>query len=302
MIRSSGMQKCLTKQNRGRFPMLFYALNYSRFMTNIDTSQYKKIIEETFDGVSTRYDENKFFAISAKRMAELVPSFEIMNVLDVSTGTGAVAIEVARKHHHANIEGIDLSLGMLKQAKNKAQNEGLNKITFKQCDIENIPYANEAFDVVTCGYALFFYPDMEATYQAICKIIKRDGIFVFSSFTNDAFNPYAELFLQRLEVDYKTEAPSRLRERLKTKPQIEELVALSKHKSVNIELYPIRYSITIKEWWSLLNNAGYKSLLDQLNTEQFAQFKQEHLREIESISVDGVIELNTDTLFGVVYV
>lgn len=268
----------------------------------MDNNQFKKNIKATFDDVSDRYDQNKFFSISARRMAELLPSLETMNVLDVSTGTGAVAIEVAKRHQHADIEGIDLSPGMLQQAKNKVHEEGLKNITFKQCDIENIPYTNEMFDIVTCGYALFFYPDMEATYQEICKVIKHNGLFIFSSFTNEAFNPHAELFLQRLQLDYKIEAPSRLRERLKTQQQIEELAGLSKHKSVDVELYPIRYSITISEWWSLLNNAGYKSLLDQLNAEQLIRFKKEHLDEIESISVDGVIELNTDTLFGIVHV
>lgn len=94
-------------------------------MTTMDTNQFKKNIETTFNDVSSRYDENNFFAISASRMAELIPFMENMNVLDVSTGTGAVAIEVARKYRHAIVEGIDLSSGMLKQAKNKAQNEGL---------------------------------------------------------------------------------------------------------------------------------------------------------------------------------
>jgi hypothetical protein len=68
--------------------------------------EYKKAIAATFDDVSARYDENKFFAISAGRMAELVPFSESMGILDVSTGTGVVAIELARKYPHAKIEAI----------------------------------------------------------------------------------------------------------------------------------------------------------------------------------------------------
>ena len=268
----------------------------------MDVNQFKKNIETTFDDVSSKYDENKFFALSASRMAGLVPFMESMKVLDVSTGTGTVAIEVAKKYRHAKVEGIDLSSGMLKQAKNKAQSERLDNIVFKQCDVDNMSYSDEVFDIVTCGYALFFYPDMEASYQAICKTIKPGGMFVFSSFTEEAFSPYAEVFLQRLEKDYKIEAPSRIRERLKTKQQIEELAAVSNHKSVNVEHHTIRYPITINEWWSLLNNAGYKSLLNQLSHEQLIQFKQEHLAEIEVSSDDGVLDLNTDTLFGLVHV
>ncbi|MES9942558.1 MAG: methyltransferase domain-containing protein [Candidatus Thiodiazotropha sp. 6PLUC2] len=269
-------------------------------MKDIDTDQLKKNLEKTFDDVSTRYDENKFFAISANRMAELVPYSESMNILDVSTGTGLVAIEVARKHPHARIEAIDLSQGMLKQAEKKAHKEGIDNITFRQCDVESITYDKEMFDAVTCGYALFFYPDMNGSYLSISKTIKPGGTFAFSSFTEEAFNPYAESFLKRLETDYKVVAPSRLRERLKTEQHINELIAIGNYQNFFVELYPIRYSLTINEWWSLLNNAGYKSLIDQLSPEQLVQFKQEHLKEIEKSLNRGVIELNADTLFGIV--
>jgi ubiquinone/menaquinone biosynthesis C-methylase UbiE len=268
----------------------------------MDNRQLKKTIAATFDDVSTRYDENKFFAISAKRMVELIPVGGHKHILDVSTGTGAVAIELARKYPQTRVEGIDLSLGMLKQARNKAKMEGLENLGFQQCDVEKIAYGEGVFDAVTCGYALFFYPDMEQAYQAICRTIKAGGLFVFSSFTPDAFNPHSEIFLQRLESDYQVEMPSRLRERLRTKEQIEELTAVCECRSLRIEHHPIRYSITTSEWWSLLNNAGYKSLLDQLNSEQLARFKREHLSDIESVSSDDTLTLNTDTLFGMVQV
>ncbi len=263
----------------------------------MDAIEYKKAVAATFDDVSARYDENKFFAISARRMVELVPYSESMEILDVSTGTGLVAIELARKYPHAFIEAIDLSPGMLDQAKQKARGEGHENITFKQCDVENIAYGDRVFDIVTCGYALFFYPDMETTYQSICSLIKPGGMLLFSTFTQEAFNPFAELFLKRLEVDYQIEVPSRLRGRLKTQQQIEELASVSVHKQAKVEHFPIRYPIKLDDWWSLLNNAGYKSLIDQLGAEQLAQFKRAHLSEIAAISVDGVIDFNADSLF-----
>ena len=54
------------------------------------------------------------------------------------------------------------------------------------------------------------------------------------------------------------------------------------------------------EWWSLLNNAGYKILLGKLSEEEFIQFKKSHLKEIESITMDGNLELNADSYFGLV--
>lgn len=266
----------------------------------MDSEEYKKNIQTTFDDVSHRYDENRFFAISASKMAELVSPADGSKILDLSTGTGAVAIELACRYRDLSIEAIDLSPGMLRMAGSKARGKGITNIRFRQHDVDRIAYDDASFDVVTCGYGLFFYPDMEATYQAICKTIRPGGKFIFSSFTESAFNPQAELFLRRLEHDYKIEAPSRMRERLKTKQQIEALAATSSCEGIDVVHQPIRYPITIDEWWSLLNSAGFKSLLDQLDEDQLERFKQAHLDEIEALSGGATFELNADTLFGVV--
>lgn len=268
----------------------------------MDSNSIKKNIEKTFNDVSSRYDENRFFSISAKKMAELVPLNNEMRVLDLSTGTGAVAIEVAKKYKHADVEAIDLSQGMLDKAKAKAKENNICNISYKRCDVDKVDYHPEIFDVVTCGYGIFFYPDMENTYKNICKTIKPGGVFIFSTFTKEAFNPFAELFLNRIENNYNIETPSRLRERLKTRDQVEKLAATAKHKKIEVIHYPIRYKITVNEWWSLLNNAAYKSLLDQLDYEQLQAFKDEHIGEIEELSMGGLIELNADTLFGVVHI
>jgi ubiquinone/menaquinone biosynthesis C-methylase UbiE len=267
---------------------------------DMDIEEYKKGIEATFDDVSRRYDENRFFAISAAKMAELAPSADGLRILDISTGTGAVAIEIAGKHQDTSIEAIDLSQGMLEIAQSKARVKGIANIAFRQCDVDNMTYGNETFDIVTCGYGLFFYPDMEATYKTICKTIKPGGMFIFSSFTEEAFNPHAELFLARLENEYNVEPPSRLRERLKSKRQIEELVATCTFNSLDIFHEPIRHPISSTEWWSLVNSAGFKSLLDELDQQQLERFKQAHLEDIQGLSDDTASELNADTLFSVV--
>jgi ubiquinone/menaquinone biosynthesis C-methylase UbiE len=267
----------------------------------MNETEYKKGIEANFDNVSRRYDENRFFAISAAKMADLVPTADGLKVLDISTGTGAVAIEIASKYKRASIEAIDLSQGMLEIAKSKARVRNITNITFRQCDVDRLDYTDHTFDIVSCGYGLFFYPDMEATYQAICETIKPGGVFIFTSFTDAAFNPYAECFLQRLEKDHNVDPPSRIRERLKSKHQIEALVATSRSNNLEVIHEPIRYPISIDQWWSLLNSNGFKSLLDQLHPQQLESFKELHLEEIRELCDGSNLELNADSLFSVVH-
>ncbi|PVV20518.1 MAG: hypothetical protein B6D79_14465, partial [gamma proteobacterium symbiont of Ctena orbiculata] len=63
---------------------------------------------------------------------------------------------------------------------------------------------------------------------------------------------------------------------------------------------PIRYPISIIEWWYLLNGAGFKSLLDQLDNKRLERFKKDHLAEIQGLSGATTIELNADSLYTVV--
>ncbi len=273
----------------------------------MNTDEIKQRIKSTFDDVSSRYDKNRFFVLSAQAMVEQLPDYgeRGIKILDLSTGTGNVAMALSKKYPQAHITAVDLSQGMLEQAKKNVLTQlgrGGKNIEFHQCDAENLPYDNDYFDVITCGYALFFYPEMEATYQAICKKIKRGGVFVFSSFTQEAFAPYAEMCLQRLEKDYQIKAPRLMMERLKTVSQMEALAELSQPQKIDIKHDFIRYDISLSEWWDLLNNAGYKGLLDQLTPEQLNQFKQAHLAEIDSMVTHQRLELNADTLFGLVQV
>jgi ubiquinone/menaquinone biosynthesis C-methylase UbiE len=266
----------------------------------MDTKQYKQTIQTTFDKVSSRYDQNSFFGLSAKKMAELLPTTDSMSILDLSTGTGSVAIEVASKLQDAKIEAIDLSREMLDIAANKAQQMNIENIRFTQCDVDSMQYQPATFDVITCGYAMFFYPDMEATYRTICNTVKPGGQLFFSSFTEEAFNPYAELLLERLNLNYDLSPPTQIKDRLKTKQKWQALVETFNYHTLEIVEQPIRYPITVDEWWNLLNSAGYKSLLDRLTPDQLAEFKTDHLAEIATLSNSGTIELNTDTLFCIV--
>ncbi|MCG7907879.1 MAG: class I SAM-dependent methyltransferase [Candidatus Thiodiazotropha taylori] len=269
-------------------------LNNGRSM---DTIEYKQTLQTTFDKVSSRYDQNSFFGISAKRLAALLPAAEGLRVLDLSTGTGSVAIEIAINYPDAQIEAIDLSREMLDIAAEKARQRELTNIRFIQADVDELSYPAGRFDVVTCGYAMFFYPNMEASYRAICKTVKPGGQLICSSFTDTAFNPHAELFLHRLKTEYDVSPPGDLKDRLKTAKNWQTLVESSDYTDLEIIEEPIRYPVSVDEWWGLLNSAAYKSLLDQLKPEQLEAFKREHTAEVTAISDNGMIELNSDTLF-----
>ncbi len=260
----------------------------------------KKIIESTFNEVSSKYDANLFFQITAQHLAKSFSSYEKDKLLDVSTGTGTVIFEIMKEHPNLDILAIDISKGMLDIAKQKAEKLNLKGITFKQEDVEKLSYPNNHFDIITCGFGLFFYPNMQDTFNSLCKMIKKDGKFIFSSFTKDAFEPYSSSFFDTLDKDYKIKFPIKASGLLNTQEDIEILVLNKQTLQYETEEVEISYDITVEQWWELLNSAGYKTLLNKLSESQLESFKTKHLTDILKLSTDGSITLKVNTLITTV--
>ena len=263
----------------------------------MSANEKKEQIAATFNSVAERYDSNKFFSISARILVEYLELDESKRMLDISTGTGAIAVTAAQQCPEMEIEAIDISVEMMNQAKKKAGNLGITNIAFRQMDAENIEYEDDSFDIITCGYGLFFYPEMENAFAKICNKLKSGGRVAFSTFAKDAFYPYAEKFLELLK-EYDVEAPELSRARLQDEEQIRTLCAQAEAVCVLVKKHEIRYEIAVDDWWALINNGGYKSLLDQVEPQMLNEFRQRHLERIGQLSENGKIILNADSLYG----
>src|SRR5512147_200099 len=98
----------------------------------MDAETRKTRMIETFNTVSTGYDSRalRFFSESAECMAGYLDGPDIKRVLDVATGTGNLALEIARSFPGMQVTGIDFSPGMLAQARAKAEAEGIRNAEF----------------------------------------------------------------------------------------------------------------------------------------------------------------------------
>ena len=271
---------------------------------NNEDQKIKDGINSTFDNVSKEYDNNKQFIISAKRVVEILKENNIKNnsvILDLSTGTGNIAIEVAKQYPNSNIHGVDISEKMLDIAKEKIKAQNIKNITLYNQDAENLKLDYIIFDIVICGYGLFFYPNMETVFCDISKKIKKGGKFIFSTFTKDAFQPYSKTFLNFLENNYNIKSPQGLADKsLETKQDIEKLAKLINPQNTEIEIFKIRLDLTIDNWWKLLNSSGFKGLIDQLDNDNYKKFKKEYYKYLENNTDNQIIKLNADTLFGII--
>jgi len=135
-----------------------------------------------------RFDEymsgNRFRQQEYRQLAREAVSLGVPpggRVLDVGTGPGFVAIEVARLLRGTGCEvvGMDLSSAMLALAAEKAEKRGLNgMLTWRHGDAKAMPFDNGAFDLIVCNDSLHHWEDPLPAFDEIARVLKPDGNFV----------------------------------------------------------------------------------------------------------------------------
>jgi len=133
----------------------------------VDENEYKQMVMHSFDNASLGYDceASRFFDNSATHLIELLQLSGHENVLDVATGTGKSALLMASRLRNGHVTGVDLSEGMLRRAKLKAQESGLTNVTFKLMDFSQMNFpANHFAHVQTGAYhkrLIYLYLQLE---------------------------------------------------------------------------------------------------------------------------------------------
>jgi len=141
-------------------------------------SEYKQRNMKIWNEVAPRYHKrwasvNKGPFQSTKKLIELIKIKKSNRVLDVACGTGVVTKEIQKKIGKTGYTiGIDTSTTAIKIAKKwNTKNENLD---FINTDAENFTFSKK-FDIVTCQYALFFFPNAQKALKNMKKSLKKTG-------------------------------------------------------------------------------------------------------------------------------
>ncbi len=100
------------------------------------------------------------------------------DVLDVGTGTGAVALRAAAAG--ARVTGIDIAPVLIETARRIAEDRRL-EIRFDVGDAAQLPYADASFDAVGSSFAVIFAPDHEAAASELARVTRPGGRLVVTS-------------------------------------------------------------------------------------------------------------------------
>lgn len=138
----------------------------------------KEVVKRLFTQAADAYAARKATAdhISHEFMLKLSGVKPSDRVLDVATGPGFIAMLFAEKAKE--VVGIDLTPAFVAKAQASSAQRGLSNISFREADIEQLPFAEGSFDIVTCHKALHHFSRPSTALSEVRRVLKRGARLV----------------------------------------------------------------------------------------------------------------------------
>lgn len=158
-------------------------------------------VEQMFDNIAPTYDtlnhrlswniDKSWRNKAIRKLGEYHPR----TILDIATGTGDFALLAAERLHPDLLIGADISEGMLKIGRKKAEDRQLSGIIhFQREDCMNLSFGDETFDAVTAAFGIRNFKDLDQGLREIHRVLKAGGHLCIVELTTPVTFPMKQLF------------------------------------------------------------------------------------------------------------
>lgn len=152
----------------------------------------KQSINSTRREFEKSFAENKYYNSQTqdeKHLELILKSLRVHDnyrVLDLGTGSGYLAIQIASRYPNCYVIGLDIVEQALNINRQKVKDIGLKNISFESYDGLVLPFNDSSIDIVVSRYALHHFPVIEYAFQEIARVLKRGGqLFVSDPTPNE---------------------------------------------------------------------------------------------------------------------
>jgi demethylmenaquinone methyltransferase/2-methoxy-6-polyprenyl-1,4-benzoquinol methylase len=157
----------------------------------------KQQVTQMFNQIAKRYDAlNRLVSAGSdirwrNKVVGIVKKHQPVNVLDVATGTGDLAIALA-KTNAEQIIGLDVAKNMLEVAEQKITKKNLLNVSMVSGDAESLPYSVNTFDAVTVSFGVRNFENLELGLTEIQRVLKENGLLVILETSVPAKFPFKQ--------------------------------------------------------------------------------------------------------------
>lgn len=149
-------------------------------MTLLTGEAKASLVRAMFARISRRYDlinrlmslgQDPFWRRMAVALAAPTPDGP---ALDVATGTGDFAFELARRTRQ--VVGVDFVPEMMRIGRQKLQRRKLgSRVSFVGGDALDLPFPSDTFDCLTTGFAMRNVADIRRAFAEMCRVVRPGG-------------------------------------------------------------------------------------------------------------------------------
>jgi ubiquinone/menaquinone biosynthesis C-methylase UbiE len=222
-------------------------------------------------------------------------------VLDACCGSGASAIPAAfRVGSTGQVLGVDLAESLLRLARHKAQQQGLENIEFQCGDFETLGMPDESFDAIACVFGIFFVPEMETAIRELWRMLRPGGKLAITSWGKQVFEPAKQVFWDAIEA----ERPDLVRkfapwDRISEPASLQALLEAGGATQVEVFSEVGTHELASPEdWWTIVMGGGFRGTIDQLDPSAVARVRQANLDFLENHQVSS---LEVNVLYAVAH-
>ena len=244
---------------------------------------YKKRNMSVWNEVAPRYHKRWATAKkgpfqSTKKLVELMSIKKGDHILDVASGTGVVTKLLNQKVGKSGfVIGADTATTAIKVA--KKWNKKSPNLLFVNADAENFSF-KEKFDIITCQYALFFFPNSQKALKNMKNSLKESGRLGISVHGHPDRVPYFDSIFEAVTQFIPNYVPPGTPDfdRFGTKKALRDEIKKAGFKKITVKDYNFPYSPgTFDQYWG--NYLRYvakpiKEKLDSLENSQRKELKE----------------------------
>ena len=258
-------------------------------------AQWKQQTSGIYNRSAAAYDQlgPHYFSYFGRRLVELMQVPAGASVLDVATGRGAVLFPAAAAvGQYGSVVGIDFAAGMVAETTKELALRGLTNVEVWQMDAEQLEFPAESVDYLLCGFAVFFFPQLDRAMAEFRRVLKPHGRIGLTTWGN-AYRAQAQWF-DETAADYLPPRTPAVQPAFHTHAGMEGVMEAAGFADIQVisEVQEFIYA-SKEEFWATLWSHGTRKALEAIEQtagpEGLQQFQAEVFAKADAVmQADGI--------------
>lgn len=151
----------------------------------------------------------------ADEVARVVDGLDLtgLTILDIGSGAGGAAVDLARNHGAGRVIGIDPEADACAAARRLAERAGVgDRVVIQEIEPGPLPFEDQSFDMVFSKDSIIHIPDKEWLSAEVMRVLKPGGWFAASDWMishDDAPSPEMAEYIRLEDLDFAMSSPTR---------------------------------------------------------------------------------------------